>query len=45
MTENAKLIEARDEVETMIDDKNSSWFIIHQINDKFALIDLRKGKK
>ena len=40
-----KLYDTRDEVETMIDDKNSSWFIIYQINDKFALIDLRKGKK
>jgi len=39
-----KLYDTRDEIETIIDDKNSSWFIIHQINDKFALIDLRKGK-
>ncbi len=39
-----KLYDTLDEAKTMIDDENSSWFIIHQINDKFALIDLRKGK-
>lgn len=39
-----KLYDTLDEVKTMIDDENSSWFIVYQINDKFALTDLRKGK-
>jgi hypothetical protein len=39
-----KLYDTLDEVKTMIDDENSSWFIIHQINDKFVFIDLRKGE-
>jgi hypothetical protein len=39
-----KLYDTLDEVKTMIDDENSSWFIIHQINDKFMFIDLRKGE-
>lgn len=39
-----KLYDTLDETKSIIDDENSSWFIIHQINDKFALIDLRNGK-
>ena len=39
-----KLYDTLDEVKLIMNDENSSWFIIHQINDKFAFIDLREGE-